>query len=73
MARPAGLARLGLGLLPWFVPFDVERYLAAHFAKVGAQTRLMLGEWAALGRAHGLPVDSIRGAREGHQVMARRL
>ncbi|MBF5042150.1 ketopantoate reductase [Aggregicoccus sp. 17bor-14] len=38
------------------VPFDLETYLRVHFTKVGAQNRLMLGEYVRAGREAGLEV-----------------
>jgi 2-dehydropantoate 2-reductase len=55
---PGGV-RLMLRLLPWLVPFDLERYLAQHFAKVGPQTRLMLRLWASRGERRSLPVGAV--------------
>jgi len=55
----AWLARLALRALPHLVPFDLERYLARHFTKVGRQTLLMLQEWAALGRQRGRDVSAV--------------
>jgi 2-dehydropantoate 2-reductase len=52
LALSPDVARIVLRLMPHLVPFDLERYLAKHFSKVGAQTRLMLGEWAALAESH---------------------
>ncbi len=44
---------------PCVVPFDLETYIAYHFDKVGAQTRLALESWIRLGHQHELPVDAI--------------
>ncbi|WP_253773896.1 ketopantoate reductase family protein [Goodfellowiella coeruleoviolacea] len=58
------LASLAFRLLPVLAPFDVPRYLRAHFTKVAAQNRLMLDGWIAAGRARGLPVDQLRRLRQ---------
>ena len=46
-------------LAPLVVPFDVETYLRVHFTKVAPQSKLLLGEWAAMGRSYGLPVEAL--------------
>lgn len=51
--------QLVLALLRRSVPFDLERYVAKHFAKTSAQTQLMLDEWTELGRQHELPVRAL--------------
>lgn len=53
------LARTALALAPHLVPFDLEVYLQHHFTKVGDQTRQMLGEYVAHGRALGCPVSAL--------------
>ncbi|MCI0569155.1 MAG: ketopantoate reductase, partial [Myxococcaceae bacterium] len=57
LLRPAIFRLLPLGSR--IVPFNLEAYLRAHFTKVGAQTRLMLEEYVALGRRAGLPVERL--------------
>jgi 2-dehydropantoate 2-reductase len=47
------MIRLALRLAPRLVPFDVERYLRAHYTKVGDQTALQLDTYVALARASG--------------------
>ena len=59
LAIPAWAAALALRVLPLLVPFDLPRYLEAHFTKVSAQTRLMLDGWIAEGAARGLPVTHL--------------
>ena len=60
---PAWLVGLVLRLLPRLTPFDLARYLQAHFTKVAAQTRLMLDGWIAEGESHQLPVTRLRELR----------
>jgi hypothetical protein len=62
LMRPA--AGLVLRLLPWLAPFDLPRYLEAHFTKVAAQTRLMLDGWIAEGTSSELPVTRLRELRD---------
>jgi hypothetical protein len=57
---PLGLL---LRLLPRLVPFDLTRYLEAHFTKVADQTRLMLDGWIAEGASRGLAVTRLRELR----------
>jgi ketopantoate reductase len=53
-ARPSlALPRLALRVLPRLVPFPLERYLAAHFVKVGTQTTQMLDEWIDVAKRRG--------------------
>jgi 2-dehydropantoate 2-reductase len=52
-----------LRVLPWLLPFDLRRYLEAHFTKVRAQTRLMLAGWIAEGEARTLPVGALSALR----------
>jgi 2-dehydropantoate 2-reductase len=40
-------------------PFDLERYLAYHFTKVRAQTRLLLERWIALAADRALPAPAL--------------
>ncbi|MEU8106327.1 2-dehydropantoate 2-reductase N-terminal domain-containing protein [Nonomuraea muscovyensis] len=63
LAAPAWAVALALRVLPLLVPFDLPRYLEAHFTKVSAQTRLMLDGWIAEGAARGLPVTHLRALR----------
>jgi 2-dehydropantoate 2-reductase len=60
---PAWLVGLVLRLLPRLTPFDLARYLRAHFTNVAAQTRLMLDGWIAEGEFHQLPVTRLRELR----------
>ena len=48
-----------LRMLPVLVPFDLRRYAAIHFAKISAQTRLMLDAWVEHAGELGLPADSL--------------
>jgi len=41
------------------VPFDIERYLAYHFTKVGEQTRTVMHSYARLGHEYGLDVSAV--------------
>ena len=52
LARP-WLMRLLLKGGDILLPFDFEAYLHHHFAKVGAQTRLMMDTWLVLAQKHG--------------------
>ncbi|MEV0235275.1 2-dehydropantoate 2-reductase N-terminal domain-containing protein [Nonomuraea sp. NPDC050786] len=63
LAVPGWAAALALRVLPRLVPFDLARYLEAHFTKVSAQTRLMLDGWIDQGAALGLPVTHLRALR----------
>ncbi len=42
-----------------FAPFPFERYLEAHFTKVGAQTRFLLGQLVDDAKTVGLPHDAL--------------
>ncbi len=53
------MVRLATRIAPLVVPFDLERYLAYHFRKVGDQTRANLALWRDGGAQRGLPVDAI--------------
>lgn len=53
------VTQLVLALLRRLVPFDLERYVAKHFAKTSAQTQLMLDQWTELGRQHELPIRAL--------------
>jgi len=57
-ARPTTM-RVVLRVQRAIVPLDLEAFFKAHFTKVGAQTRLGLRRYLALGKKHGLPVDAI--------------
>ena len=57
--RPLTL-RAALWLTPKLVPFSFEAFMALHFQKVGAQTRLLLSEWVALADASGQPIVHLR-------------
>jgi hypothetical protein len=64
---PPGLRHLirgwTLGLLsrlaPLFTPFHFERFLEAHFTKVGDQTRIAMLAHRDQGRTHSLPTGAI--------------
>ncbi|MFJ2116643.1 hypothetical protein ACIOEX_33000, partial [Streptomyces sp. NPDC087850] len=64
LSVPAPAAGVVLRALPLVAPFDLPRYLEAHFTKVAAQTRQMLDTWITEGAARGLPVDRLRELRE---------
>lgn len=55
---------LTMKLVGWlarlFAPFDVEAYLRVHFTKTGAQTRLLLERFAAIGEAEGVEIEALR-------------
>lgn len=58
-ARPTAIW-LGLPLLSWIMPFDLEAYLEEHFTKVGDQTREELTDFIEYGEESGLEVDGLR-------------
>lgn len=58
LLRPL-LLRLLVRLSPLLLPFDLERYLRAHFTKVNAQSRLLLEDYRASARRHGLDADAL--------------
>ncbi|WP_063127639.1 ketopantoate reductase family protein [Nocardia fusca] len=60
---PKWVARSVLRLLRVLPPFDLDRYLEAHFTKVADQTRLMLDGWIAEGETRALPVTRLRDLR----------
>ncbi|MEV7421438.1 MULTISPECIES: ketopantoate reductase family protein [unclassified Streptomyces] len=60
---PAWAAWLVLRALPVLAPFDLPRYLRAHFGKVGPQTREMLDAWITEGASRGLPVSALKELR----------
>lgn len=67
LARP-WVVRLVSRLANLFIPFDIEVFLRVHFTKVGDQTRFMLGRYAALASARGLPhahLDALRARMDG--------
>lgn len=49
--------------LPPLAPFSLETYLGYHFAKVGAQTRLMLDTWIEEGEQCGIDTPCLRQVR----------
>jgi hypothetical protein len=55
LALRPGLLALAARLAPLASPFDLETYLRVHFTKVGAQTRLLLGEMAKNAAEAGRP------------------
>ncbi|ADO73128.1 ketopantoate reductase family protein [Stigmatella aurantiaca] len=57
LLRPLPLKLLLLGTR--LAPFDVETYVQFHFTKVSTQTRQMMGEYIALGKSMGLPVQHL--------------
>ncbi|MEU4840920.1 hypothetical protein [Nocardia testacea] len=61
---PKWAARAVLRLLRVLLPFDLDRYLAAHFTKVADQTRLMLDGWITEGETRALPVTRLRELRK---------
>lgn len=54
-ARSAPALRLATQLAPRFAPLDLERFLQAHFVKVGHQTTLLLSQSVAEEERLGLP------------------
>ncbi|MFF1699585.1 ketopantoate reductase family protein [Streptomyces sp. NPDC058257] len=63
-AVPAWAIGLAMRALPVLAPFDLPRYLRAHWTKVGPQTREMLDEWITEGRSRGQPVRRLEELRE---------
>ncbi|HEY4221501.1 MAG TPA: 2-dehydropantoate 2-reductase N-terminal domain-containing protein [Myxococcota bacterium] len=59
VAQPA-IARMVLWLAPVVVPLPLERYLAYHFTKVGAQTRAMLKSYLDAADKAGLAAPELR-------------
>lgn len=63
--RP-GLIRTLIRVARWVIPLPLQTYLAYHFTKVGAQTRLMVRAYIMKGRARGLATQHLeRLAAEG--------
>jgi ketopantoate reductase len=58
LVRPA-LIRAVLALAPKIMPFDLERYLRAHFTKVDAQSRILLNDYREAARRHGIDASGI--------------
>lgn len=54
------LVRLGMRAAAAWMPLPLETYLRVHFTKVGAQTRMHVGEIVERGAARGMPVDAVR-------------
>ncbi|MEV6106999.1 hypothetical protein AB0M28_20115 [Streptomyces sp. NPDC051940] len=67
---PPWLVGALLRLLPRLAPFDLPRYLEAHFTKVGAQTRQMLDGWINEGKSRGLQVDRLGELRQSLSAAA---
>ncbi|HEY5835549.1 hypothetical protein [Streptomyces sp.] len=61
---PPWLVGAALRLLPRLAPFDLPRYLEAHFTKLAAQTREMLDGWISEGESCGLPVARLKELRQ---------
>ena len=64
MIRPWVL-RLGMWASRFVVPFDLERFFAVHFTKVGAQTELIMRSWLALTAAQGAPSTALQAIFDG--------
>ncbi|MCO4760662.1 MAG: ketopantoate reductase [Myxococcales bacterium] len=54
-----------LRVAPRFTPFDLEKFLAYHFTKVGPQTRLMLDTYIDRGHAMKMPTDGVKRLKMG--------
>lgn len=52
--------KVGLPLIRWLAPMDVESYLKYQFQKTAGQTRFMLEHFIAQGEKEGKDVDSLR-------------
>lgn len=64
MIRPWVL-RLGMWASRFVVPFDLERFFAVHFTKVGEQTELIMRSWLALTAAQGAPSVALQTIFDG--------
>ncbi|MEZ4315960.1 MAG: 2-dehydropantoate 2-reductase N-terminal domain-containing protein [Myxococcota bacterium] len=62
LVRPWTL-RAVLALVPWLTPFPLEAYVARHFSKLGAQTRLQLDAFIARGTRAGEETGALRALR----------
>jgi predicted dinucleotide-binding enzyme len=58
MMRPF-IIRTVLWFAPRVVPFDIEQFLAVHFSKVSAQTRIFLDDWIGQGAELGVEVPTL--------------
>ena len=54
------MLRLGMWASRFVVPFDLARFFALHFTKVGAQTELMMRSWLALTAEQQAPSGALR-------------
>ena len=63
-ALHCSLIRLGLSILPRRFPFDLEQYVAAHYAKHHEQSCQHLDEYIEQGTIAGLPLDSLLELRQ---------
>lgn len=63
LVRPWNL-RLVLRLIPYVVPFDMERFFEKHFTKVGDQTEDTLLTLSALAEENALPYSSLESLGE---------
>jgi len=59
LLRPL-LVRCVLATAPLLVPFDLEGFLALHFHKVSAQTRLFLDDWLATAESEKRAASALR-------------
>ena len=59
LLRPL-LVRCALTTAPLLVPFDLEGFLALHFDKVSAQTRLFLDDWLATAESENRTAPALR-------------
>jgi 2-dehydropantoate 2-reductase len=58
LLRPLAL-RAVMALAPRVVPLDLETYLAWHFTKVGAQTRMYVARYRELAQQQGHPTPAL--------------
>ena len=59
----AWVVRLASRAAPAVAPFDIEKFMAVHFTKVGDQTTLALDSWIAEGDQRGLPTAKLQELR----------
>jgi 2-dehydropantoate 2-reductase len=56
--------RLALTLSPHLYPFDLEQFFAAHYAKLGKQTPILLATYIEQGRERGSPVADLEALQQ---------
>ncbi len=61
----ASVLRMVMWVAPRLMPFDIERYLAYHFSKVGNQTRMLLGSYIRQAQTRALPHAALDELQQG--------